>query len=806
MIIYLKYDKHVEFVEDISLKDGFIPVIGDSLPILPGSSEPLQLDPSLWYKTLVVNAVYIDCDDREVRWTRSVDSDSTHTQYSYAEGFFPKHAQQLHDINVYEFDPTKDEFLDRANDVMEHYIAQTITKEHFKIDVIRLLHCYILPLLQFDQMDGPAIENVLSYVETRHEKMELTLLKKTEELQRTENVLQKQRERILLNEQFDSDKYVWSCNRVFLTVYLSHIEKDINNVNLELDQLSEHITNLKKSAKENASQTCEEDLVQHRETRDKVLDWLVKLQIVRETIKNVIYRPVKTKKNKYRKIKIKENVIHNIYQELDNRIRQQKDDIQSLIMKKVRLSSVREAVYGILCALRRNKGATSPIETADGSEYSLDIIGLQSKPADWDTLEEKVSRQLEDLTSDVHAEHSLGCQRICDLVQACFTETTMFGLQTADGDWELVTTAPGCVCSEFTVSTSRPSLQQCTGLDNLSAINVNLALVNIKESFKTHMDKVSDMLMKSIPHCTHHQHKIWMLYENIFSPECLPKLLTLYKLSVQSTCQTVYKMVSALSVRDIMNDDQRFLKLLRIPVHGETRSTASHENLPPADPPGPCEADSRPVSNVSLVSFEIKKCTLEELYSMADKDCSVLDRRFAVESEDKVDVVDDVVVSPSSSSTNLTSSSEETDAEDELTDTCNLEDMSLAEVDYKTKLSDMFASTKNLLHTFLKAKTVMDKFRMLTRVYRDVGQIISTLMGDKGMVCCDEMLSMMIVLLWCLDMDTFLDVYTNIKLLIDLMPDFLNGHVHDCSLTNFSAAYQMLFDTECLHRKTVCRQ
>ena len=310
-----------------------------------------------------MDAVYIDCNDRDVRWTRLADGDRTQVK---CQRFFPDHAQQLHSIDVYDFDPTKDEFLDRSVEVMSEYITQKTTKqERFKLDVVRLMHCYILPLLQFDQQDAFALENLLSYIENQHEHMELTLLTKTEELQRTENVLQKQREKCLLNEQFDSEKYVWSCKREFLAAFLCHVEKDINSVSLEMDQLSEHITSLKKTLKENGSDKYEQTLAQHRESRDKVFEWLVKLQIVRETIKNVTCRPIRTKKNKYKKIKINENVLHNIYIELDNRIKQQKDNIQSLIMKKVRMSSVREAVYGVLCALRRSKGATSPIETAD---------------------------------------------------------------------------------------------------------------------------------------------------------------------------------------------------------------------------------------------------------------------------------------------------------------------------------------------------------------------------------------------------------------------------------------------------------
>ena len=65
-----------------------------------------------------------------------------------------------------------------------------------------------------------------------------------------------------------------------------------------------------------------------------------------------------------------------------------------------------------------------------------------------------------------------------------------------------------------------------------------------------------------------------------------------------------------------------------------------------------------------------------------------------------------------------------------------------------------------------------------------------------SVVCCDEILSASIVLLTLLRKEPFVQIYSNLNLVIDLMPSFLTGSVHVCSLTNFYSAYQYLFDKQ----------
>jgi hypothetical protein len=102
----------------------------------------------------------------------------------------------------------------------------------------------------------------------------------------------------------------------------------------------------------------------------------------------------------------------------------------------------------------------------------------------------------------------------------------------------------------------------------------------------------------------------------------------------------------------------------------------------------------------------------------------------------------------------------------------------------------------------VQATSVVEKMKSITKGYRLVNNKVCRLksMYRRGsvdsMVCCDEILSASIVLLTLLRKEEFVQIYSNLNLMIDLMPSFLTGSVHDCSLTNFYSAYQYLFDKQ----------
>jgi hypothetical protein len=192
----------------------------------------------------------------------------------------------------------------------------------------------------------------------------------------------------------------------------------------------------------------------------------------------------------------------------------------------------------------------------------------------------------------------------------------------------------------------------------------------------------------------------------------------------------------------------------------------------------------------SGLSLTLRRMTLDELYQSAEKQC---------------DDIPDSLHSP---------------FDDDIYGGCdmqNLEDVSRSSiisiatgqestrssiiVEIETVAEVMEPACHALGHC-VQATSVVEKMKSITKGYRLVNNKVCRLksMYRRGsvdsMVCCDEILSASIVLLTLLRKEEFVQIYSNLNLMIDLMPSFLTGSVHDCSLTNFYSAYQYLFDKQ----------
>lgn len=62
MYLYLKYNNHVTRVSNIYLERGLNPIVGTYIQE--------GVDPSLWFKALVLDSVFVDCDidQRQIYW------------------------------------------------------------------------------------------------------------------------------------------------------------------------------------------------------------------------------------------------------------------------------------------------------------------------------------------------------------------------------------------------------------------------------------------------------------------------------------------------------------------------------------------------------------------------------------------------------------------------------------------------------------------------------------------------------------------------------------------------------------------
>ncbi|XP_067661651.1 uncharacterized protein [Haliotis asinina] len=817
MQVKLKLGEIVVVVKNICLQDGYRPTV-DGSPCTSGTSVNFHIESALWYKTLLLESVYINCDERQVHWVRKEHTavKTIDDEIESQKRFVPVGAEMLHgDIDVYDFDPTVDELADKANDCMSQYRDRKITWEIFLTEVTRLLHCYIFPAIRFTVDDRDMLQDVLMLVESKFEMVEAEILKKSKSVDITEQTLLKQRTRILKNENFESELYTRSCKKEFLSLLHSHLERDIMRLNSEFEGTQLQVNRYRDCQVSAGAKLKLEDL---RKKRDDVHEQIVTLQTAKETLRNVLFRPPVMKKKKLKKIKVKENVFHDIYLEVNDRLRLQKEDLQRVCLVKVKISSVREAILSALSELNASNDQLSPVHITDGSEFSLDIIGLKDKPEEWKTLEEKVYSLLQNQKSHVFCRHHQAVKIIMDKITSAIDETKMFGAssENIEGLWQFVSFNKASISDidvRFVETTggssqrrrhrhAKSTLYSPDLVDEILPMAVDAlkkSLERIKDDIRSQMEAMCCLLINSIPECAGSpKNKVWVSYENVLYTELLPHLCNLYELTSAPKCISLYRGITRLSLQDLLLDDNIVnvilsgLKSGAAAVYRRSRSVTSG-----SESSEEFEILSRRSLSKSCVSIEIKKCTLEELYQMADRECHQLSGSIP-------NLFDETNCGPAPDSDVSPQRSSATDSDDLADSEADAEEENVAEEveDPQTLLEDMFSPVKQLLQSSFRAKTMLEKLRRLTRVFRSLGTLLSDLNKNGPMACCDEMLSIIIVLLRCLDEETFVRLYASVLLLIDLRAPFLNGSVHDCSLTNFYGAFDYLFMSQ-LSKKPV---
>jgi len=60
MYLYLRHNEHTKKVSNVSLERCYRPSVGTFLEE--------RIEPALWYKVLILDSMFVDCDRRNVSW------------------------------------------------------------------------------------------------------------------------------------------------------------------------------------------------------------------------------------------------------------------------------------------------------------------------------------------------------------------------------------------------------------------------------------------------------------------------------------------------------------------------------------------------------------------------------------------------------------------------------------------------------------------------------------------------------------------------------------------------------------------
>ena len=172
-------------IPSVTLKDGYIPVVGDRKNVNPNPDATVHIEPAIWFKVLALDSVSIDCTKRAIMWN----SDSTVTPERESGNRGSKASSRLTDSfqssdsdsplqkrkrisqsmyiggEFYGFESELDELFDTMQAALAEFAETNLNTEDFYETVMRLLHCHVLPAITMTEEDSMRLENVLSQQE-----------------------------------------------------------------------------------------------------------------------------------------------------------------------------------------------------------------------------------------------------------------------------------------------------------------------------------------------------------------------------------------------------------------------------------------------------------------------------------------------------------------------------------------------------------------------------------------------------------------------------------------------------------------
>lgn len=778
MNLYLKHGKKLSTVTSIYLKDFHIPAVGTV-------EIDHTVEPAIWFKSLIIASMYIDCDSRNVFWREKSQDDHTESELEESSPFVPRMTRAAYDDG----DCEEFELFDAVVHLLKAIERKTFSESQRAQEILRILHLYILPELILKTRDVTLLQDALEMVEGKITTTSENILSKNRGICLTENSLHSQRDKLFTLNNFESEAYLNTCNADFLGELLYDVERDINSLNYDLLSKQSEVDRLREAVTDEGR----DKLQRIRQARDEMFVSIQKYQAIRETIKNVTVRS-RSKKRK----KCQQNVFHEIYLELKGRLLKEKQSVDIFCEQKLKMAAVREAIVQARAELLQKGESYGFQKSLEGHGTSTDVLELNNnKPSKWQTVEDKVKTIVQDGTSGPSVAFKSFCESINTKMTALVKEHDFFhlpddaskdppenGMANGDNDeFVNISYAEGLVDnqeSNFHVRDGRIS----SGYRPYTHTIKEDILRHIKEQSRWLMDSLE---MKSYTEkgkfSTELPQKIWACYESQLYNQIMTSLSQLYYLSYADFASKLKEFTGKKSLLELGIDEPWLNDEISAPPEAIKQKFHEHEVQ---------EVSMSLKTSWSLksgLSLTLGRMTLDELYQSAEKDCGDIPDLLSCPLDDDVFGCDMQSLDDVSRSSMISIATGQRSTRSSII------------VEIETVAEVLEPACHALAHC-VQATSVIEKMRSITKGYRLVNSKVCRLKSIHrrdsvdSMVCCDEILSASIVLLTLLGKDEFVQIYSNLNLMIDLMPSFLTGSVHDCSLTNFYSAYQYLFDKQ----------
>lgn len=347
-------------------------------------------------------------------------------------------------------------------------------------------------------------------------------------------------------------------------------------------------------------------------------------------------------------------------------------------------------------------------------------------------------------------------------------------------------------------------------------------IMSVKNQVVSHIWDIAKRVVIEVglnPNSARHANRAWLCYIPYFCHEALETFEALYSHVHGANVRALHHNVANLALADIVDDKffEDFFMSGLVREDAESKGEAWEMITVPR---------VKSSNSLTAVSLDLQRCSVTELYAMADRDCAKLCQEMLdldpQSRPSESPVHDSGEDNPEGSSCQHNSSSDtENNRQQQLSRTSSISDSggSIHSDDLFSDFSDspevcqrtesaslrssqtvqsvlgMFESVvqpfNNLVQQAVECPDLLGKLRIICQSTTFLNQKVEQHCTGHGM---DSLLPMSIFATVSLREELFVRFYIQLLMLIDLKPDFFLHSIYDFSLTSAYTPYLFLFD------------
>lgn len=412
-------------ITEITLEGGHVPVISRRLGFKDGLKElDISVEPAVWFKVLVIDAISIDCIRRHISWSSisgvSLDfkgSDSGIGACGSSTDDVSHLTKTISDSpfdcgEFYAYDQDLDEVFDTVPEFVSDYQLNDLSKEEFHMKLMHLLHVYILPNIRLGCEDIDNVSKSLKQQDNLLQEMDRQILRLSENLQKWQNDLKEQRKKFVEEILNLSSVKHHSYPKYFVSVLVEDVTGDVSEAWESFEKMQKEVDRYKllplSSLDSNLLQiqrSKRDELYRKFENFTKVREKLREIQNSKESFTKKLPKVFESDSHQ-------ENVRCGIYMCLKKGEEEKISEIRTLTDRKLLMLSVKEAMWTTLDELTKGKESFGVGMDPTGSAKATDVLNGLTTSIAWQTLAERVARVFATAHNSLTCSHFNFCAEV----------------------------------------------------------------------------------------------------------------------------------------------------------------------------------------------------------------------------------------------------------------------------------------------------------------------------------------------------------------------------------------------------------